>query len=207
MATLQRGFLQGAYSDHESLGHVQTKLKNNESKLLDWTKSSEFLISMTEIFTNYDVYSNGKMRKLNQSQVHQDRSAGRAPEPSQGDSRRLVNLLHMSDMTEAEADEIFKSMNCLLCRFPKSHAKNHPMTRCEFLKKYGITCTHDYSTDMRISKKSRTRSNNRHKKNAGLDAKDEKNATEIDKKVQVKKKKDAAIKEHADADAAGMTTV
>ena len=60
MATLQRGFLQGAYSDHESLGHVQTKLKNNESKLSDWTKSSKFLMSMTKIFTNYDVYSNGK---------------------------------------------------------------------------------------------------------------------------------------------------
>ena len=101
MATLQRGFLQGAYSNHESLGHMQTKLKNNENKLTDWTKSSEFLMSMTEIFTNYDVYSNGKMRKLNQSQVHQARTAGRGstPEPSQGDSRRLVNLLHMSKMT------------------------------------------------------------------------------------------------------------
>ena len=71
MATLQRGFLHGAYSDHESLGHVQTKLKNNESKLSDWTKSSQFLLSMTEIFTNYNVYSNGKMKKLNQSQIHQ----------------------------------------------------------------------------------------------------------------------------------------
>ena len=70
MVTLQLGFLQGAYSDHESLGHVQTKLKNNESKLSEWTKLSEFLMSMTEIFTNYDVYSNGKMKKLNQSQVH-----------------------------------------------------------------------------------------------------------------------------------------
>ena len=54
-------------------------------------------MSMTEIFTNYDAYSNGKMRKLNQNQIHQARTAGRcsAPEPSQGDSKRLVNLLHM----------------------------------------------------------------------------------------------------------------
>ena len=71
MVTLQCGFLQGAYSDHESLGHVQIKLKINESKLSEWTKLSEFLMSMTEIFTNYDVYNNDKMKKLNQSQVHQ----------------------------------------------------------------------------------------------------------------------------------------
>ena len=142
-----RGFLQGAYSDHESLGHVQTKLKNNESKLSDWTTSPSFLMSMTEIFTNYDVYSSGKMRKLNQSQVHQARSAGRVPEPSQSDSRRLTNLLQTTTMTEAEADEIFKCTNCLLCRYPKSHAKNHHITRCPFLKKYGITCTHDSTTD------------------------------------------------------------
>ena len=113
MVTLQRGFLQGVYSDHESLGHVQTKQKNNESKLSEWTKSSEFLISMTGIFTNYDVYSNGKMKKLNLRQVHQARLTGRAPEPSQSDSRRLVNLLHMSDMTEYKANEIFKSTNWL----------------------------------------------------------------------------------------------
>ena len=86
MATLQRGFLQGAYSDHESLDYVQTKLKNNESKLSEWTKSLQFLMSMTEIFTNYNVYSNGKMKKLNQSQIHQARSAGRVPDPTQSDS-------------------------------------------------------------------------------------------------------------------------
>ena len=70
MATLQHGFLQGAYSDHESLGHVQIKLNNNESKLSDCTKLSQFLISMTEKFTNYNMNSNGKMKKLNQSQMH-----------------------------------------------------------------------------------------------------------------------------------------
>ena len=64
MATLQRGFLQGAYSDHESLEYVQTKLKNNESKLSEWTKSSQFLMLMTEIFTNYNVYSNGKNEEV-----------------------------------------------------------------------------------------------------------------------------------------------
>ena len=207
MATLQRGFLQGAYSDHESLGHVQTKLKNNESKLSEWTKLSEFLMSMTEIFTNYDVYSNGKMKKLNQSQVHQARSTGCAPEPSQSDSRRLVNLLHMSDMTEDEADEIFKITNCLLCRYPKSHAKNHHMTTCEFLKKYGIDCTHDRTSDMRIPKKYRTKATTCRKKNDALDAEDEKKAAVIDKKVQAKKKKDAALQEQAEAEAAGMKTV
>ena len=35
MATLQRGFLHGAYLDHESLIWMQQKLKNNESKLTD----------------------------------------------------------------------------------------------------------------------------------------------------------------------------
>ena len=61
MATLQRGFLHGAYSGHESLNWMQQKLKNNEHKLTDWTKSSEVMREMTEVFTNYDVYNNGKM--------------------------------------------------------------------------------------------------------------------------------------------------
>ena len=104
MATLQRGFLQGAYSDHESLGHVQTKLKNNESKLSDWTTSPGFLMSMTEIFTNYGVYSNEKMKKLNQSQIHQARLADQVPEPAPSDSRRLSNLLQTATMNEEEAD-------------------------------------------------------------------------------------------------------
>ena len=75
------------------------------------------------------------------------------------------------------------------------------------LKKYGITCTHDYTADSRISEKSRQRNKDRRTKNATLDAEDEKKAKEIDKKVQAKKKKDAAAKEKAEADAAGMKTV
>ena len=101
MATLQRGFLHGAYSGHESLNWMQQKLKNNEQKLSNWTNSSDFMKEMTEVFTNYAVYSNGKMTKLNQNQVHQVRAAGRAPTPTKEDSKRLVNLLHMSDMTES----------------------------------------------------------------------------------------------------------
>ena len=113
----------------------------------------------------------------------------------------------MSDMTEEEADEIFKSTNCLLCCYPKSHAKNHHMTTCGFLKKYGIVCTHDQTSDMRIPEKYRTKATSCLKKNDALDAEDEKNAAETDKKVQAKKKKNAAIKEQAEANAAGMKTV
>ena len=108
--------------------YVQTKLKNNKSKLSEWTKSFQFLMSMTEIFANYNVYSNGKMKKLNQSQIHQARSAGRVSDPTQSDSRHLMNLIQMSEMTEEEADEIFKCTNCFLCQYPKSHAKNHHIT-------------------------------------------------------------------------------
>ena len=45
------------------------------------------------------------------------------------------------------------------------------------------------------------------KKNDMLDAEDEKNAAETDKKVQAKLKKDAAINEQAEADATGIKTV
>ena len=116
----------------------------------------------------------------------------------------------MAEMTEEEADKIFKCTNCLLCRYPKSHAKNHHMTNCTFLKKYGITCTHDFATDQRISEASRERGKQRRKKNANLDAEDEKKAAELDKKAQAKKAKDsatAAAKERADAEDAGITTV
>ena len=116
----------------------------------------------------------------------------------------------MAEMTEEEANEIFKCTNCLLCRYPKSHAKNRHMTKFPFLKKYGTTCTHDFATDQRISEASRERGKQRRKKNATLDAEDEKKAAEIDKKAQAKKTKDAAAaaaKEKAEAEAAGMTTV
>ena len=86
-------------------------------------------------------------------------------------------------MTEDEADEIFKSTNCLLCRYPKSHAKNHHMTTCGFLKKYGIVCMHDQTSNMRIPEKYCMKATTRRKKNDALDAEDEKNAAETDKKV------------------------
>ena len=79
------------------------------------------------------------------------------------------------------------------------------MTNCGFLKKYDISCSYDRSTNMRVPEKFRTKVNNRKKKNAELDAKDAKNAAEIDKKVQVKK--NVAIKKNDAADAAGMSTV
>merc|ERR1712161_163209 len=88
-----------------------------------------------------------------------------------------MGLLQMAEMTEEEADEIFKCTNCLLCRYPKFHAKNHHMTKCPFLKK-----------------------------NDTLDTEDDKKAATIDKK-NAKKKKDAALKEQAEAEAAGMNTV
>ena len=115
----------------------------------------------------------------------------------------------MAKMMEEEADEIFKCTNCLLCRYPKSHAKNHHMTKCPFLKKYGITCTHDFATDQRISEASRERGKLRRKKNANLDDEDDKKAVKLDKKAQKKKEKDAAAaaKERADAETAGMKTV
>ena len=50
---------------------MQQKLKNNEHKLADWTKLSKFMGEMTEEFTNYDDYSNGKMKQLNLNQVQQ----------------------------------------------------------------------------------------------------------------------------------------
>ena len=140
---------------------MQHKPTNNKNKLTDWTKSLEFMRDMTEVFTNYDVYSNGEIKKLNQNQVQQARSAGCAAGPTQIDSKCLVKLLHMSEITESEADEILKSNNCLLCRFPKSHTKNHHMTTCGFLKKYSISCAYDRSTDMRVPEKFWTKVNNR----------------------------------------------
>ena len=65
LVTLQRGFLHGAYSNHESLNWMQQKLKNNEHKLTDWTKSLKFMKEMVEVFTNYDVYSNDKIKRNN----------------------------------------------------------------------------------------------------------------------------------------------
>ena len=101
--------------NHESLNYIEQKLKKNENKLMDWTKSLEFMKSMTEVFTNYDIYSNDEMKKLNQNQIltQQARLAGRASGPTQEDSKRLVNLFHLSEMTESEA--VISSRVLIVC--------------------------------------------------------------------------------------------
>ena len=78
---------------------MQQKFKNNENNLTGLTESLEFMWDMTEVFTNCGVYSNGKIKKLNQNQVQQAWLAGRAPGPTQEDSKRLISILHMSEMT------------------------------------------------------------------------------------------------------------
>ena len=95
-------------------------------------------------------------------------------------------------MTESEATKIFKSTNCLLCQFPKTHVKSHHISVCRFLKRYDINCSYKRTTDLQIPKKFCNKVNDRRKKNAGLDAKDAKKQAEADKTVQAKK--DVTIK-------------
>ena len=127
------------------------------------------------------------------------------PGPTQEDSKRLVNLLNLSKITESEADKIFKSTNCQLCQFLKSHVTNHHMNICPFPTKYGVTCSYNQAIDMQLLKTFFTRYTDCRKKNAWLDAEDVKKSADADKKA--KTKKDEAIKEQAVTDAAGMTTV
>ena len=139
---------------------------------------------MTEVFTNYDVYKNSKMTKLNHHQVRQ--STGCAPDPAnQEEHSRLHNLLHMATMTQDDADLIFKESNCLLCQHPKSHCLNHHMTSCLFLSKYGITCGYNHSHDQRLSKFAHE--TDCRAKNKGFDAEYFRKASAIDKTVKEKK--------------------
>ena len=104
---------------------------------------------MTEVFTNYDVYKNGKMAKSNQ---YQAQSTGCAPNPATPEEDCLHNLLHMATMTQDGADLIFKATNWLVYCHPKTYWLNHHMMICLFLANYGITYGYDYSHDQSLSK-------------------------------------------------------
>ena len=67
------------------------------------------------------------------------------------------------------------------------------MLVCPFFKRYGISCSYNQTTDIRISEKSHNKYTDRRKKNAGLNADNTKKAAEADKRIQAKKNE--AIKE------------
>ena len=69
MAYTQRGFLRGAYGEHECLKYIQDKLKNDDLTLKSYDSSLEFSKQMTKQFTNNDVYNDGKMTSLKNHQI------------------------------------------------------------------------------------------------------------------------------------------
>ena len=64
----QRGFLRGAYGEHESLECIHKKMKNDDFTLKSYESSLEFSKQMTRQFTNNDVYKDGKIISLKNHQ-------------------------------------------------------------------------------------------------------------------------------------------
>ena len=60
LAYTQRGFLCGAYGEHESLQYIHKKLKSDDLTLKNYESSLEFSKQTTKQFTSNDVYKDGK---------------------------------------------------------------------------------------------------------------------------------------------------
>ena len=192
MAFHQRGFLRGAYSEHESLLYLQQKIKNDDLTLKSYESALDFSKSMTRTFTNNDIYKDGKMLQLKNHQLGHARSARGPGDSTLNDTNFCLNI---TPPTQFDIDAIMKETNCLICRLPPSHADAHFMGKCSLLKKYGYTVKYDQTKDETradFDKKSAQRS-----RSAALDADDAKKAEEK-KKVDDKKSADGRVKAEAE---------
>ena len=112
MAFHQRGFLRGAYSEHESLLYLQQKIKNDDLTLKSYVSSLEFLKSMTRTFTNNKVYKDGKMLQLKNHQLGHARSARGPGDSTLNDTNFCLNI---TPPTQLDINTIMKETNCLIC--------------------------------------------------------------------------------------------
>ncbi len=64
LAALQRGFLQGAHSEHSSLRYLQQKLQHNDVKLDSWTDRKDFSKYIENLLIQGEIAAGGSIAKL-----------------------------------------------------------------------------------------------------------------------------------------------
>ena len=182
IAFTQRGFLHGAYSGHQALKYLTDKLNNDDVQLTKWKTPIDFRKEMTRVYTNNNVYKDGKMTKLNNNQLGLARNA------------RLSNAnenefcLNVTPRTQEDADAIMSQTNCLLCQYPPSHAKAHYMPKCPLLGQYGLNVTYDHDKDIRRKDHDKRKDHNAKITNKDNDDKKKDEKLDAKKKIENDKK-------------------
>ena len=157
-AFLQRAFLDGTYKDEKCLEYIDNQLVQGDFKLSDYT-SDTFTNHMNQIFSNSEVFSNGRMKKLNAR--HAARAATTGGKSEEATDSKDANLhINMSGdyglnssgggnskVTIFDVANMLKMTNCLACRYPKNDPCNHHMHKCPLLAEFGLTVTYDPTKD------------------------------------------------------------
>ena len=158
---------------------------------------------MTKNFTNNDVYKDGKMLQLTNTQLGSGRAL-RGPDTSTLSASNFS--LNSSPPTPEDIDAIMTQTKCPICRLAPSHPKAHFMGSCDKLKRYGYKTTYNQSEDQ--SRDDYEKKSNQRAKSATLDAADAKKDAEA-KLINDKKSQEGQIKAETErvrlaAEAAGI---
>jgi hypothetical protein len=126
-AFVQRAFLDGVYKDEKCLDYIDNQLIQGDVKLSDYSTDS-FVNHMNQIFTNSDVFSAGRMKKLNARHGARAASTGGLDDQS-SDSKNANMHIDMngdfglvsssggnSKVTIFDVANMLKMTNCLACR-------------------------------------------------------------------------------------------
>jgi hypothetical protein len=163
-AFLQRAFLDGIYMDEKCLEYIDNQLVQGDVKLSDYTSDS-FTNHMNQIFSNSEVFSNSRMKKLNARHTARAYTGGKSDETTKDDSKNANLHIDMSGdfglvsssgghskVTIFDVANMLKMTNCLACRYPKNDTCNHHMYKCPLLEEVGFTVTYDPEKDQHREK-------------------------------------------------------
>ena len=140
MATLQRGFLQGAYSEHKSMRYLQQKLQHSDAKLGRWKGRKGLSKHAGSALAQGEAIAGGSMAKLPPSAAA--RAAGGSSVPSSladspaagaGWGSYLRKRAAAKPEIAEGAKDLLKHASCPTCRLPKGHPGSHrmPGPNCE----------------------------------------------------------------------------
>ena len=158
-AFLQNGILEGAYKTKRCVETLDEKLIHGDMKLDDYTEES-FTKHMTAMFTNSNVYENGKMKYMNGGKaVGCGRVAMTRNETSSDLQTRMDGAFGLvssgnrtSPVTAFDIINMFRMTHCLACRYAKNDKCSHHMQRCTVLKEFGLNFTYTPETDIHCPK-------------------------------------------------------
>ena len=115
---------------------------------------------MTSMFTNSNVYDNGKMKSMNSGKaVGRGRAVKTGDETSSDLQTQLDSAFGFvssgngtSSITSFDIINMFRMTIFLVCRYPNNNQCNHHMQQCTLLKEFGFNFTYTPNTEIHCPK-------------------------------------------------------